>query len=258
MSVHCHIDHGVCEIRFARPEKLNAITPAMWVELNAALDRAEADPRVRVILFSSEGRAFCAGADLNAFSAESLADGVPSGLDNPGGRFTARLPEIDRVMVAAVQGHVVGFGTSLILQCDYVLAADDARFALPFIARGFVPEGGSSLALVQRVGPLRAAQMMLAGEPVDATTALAWGLVTRIVDAEALGGEAHALARRIAAQPPAALRRTRQLLRQPSADIQAQMQREAEAFSAQLASAEVAEAMAAFQQRRPADFSGCE
>lgn len=255
MNVQHSIADGVCEIRLNRPEKLNAITPQMWVELNAALDAAEADPRVRLVLFSGAGKAFCAGADLGAFSADAMSSGVPSGLDNPGGRFTARLPEVDRVMVAAVQGHAVGFGTSLLLHCDYVLAAPSARLALPFVPRGFVPEAGSSLALPQRVGHLRAAQMMLAAEPIDAATALAWALVTRIVDEASLRDEALAVARRMAALPPSALRRTRELLRHPQATMAAQIERESEAFTAQLQSEEVREAMAAFAEKRPPDFS---
>jgi enoyl-CoA hydratase/carnithine racemase len=258
MNVLHQIDAGVCEIRLNRPDKLNAITPPMWVALNEALDIAEADPGVRVVLFTGAGASFCAGADLNAFSADAMADGVPSGLDNPGGRFTARLPQVRKAMVAAVQGHVVGFGTSLVLQCDYVLAAPSARFLLPFVARGFVPEAGSSMSLPQRVGPLRAAQMMLGGEAVDAQTARDWALVTRVVEEAQLQQEAHAVAQRIAAQPPAALRRTRELLRQPSAEIAQQIRRESEAFSAQLGSEEVRIAIAAFLEKRKPDFSGCE
>lgn len=255
MNVVTAVENGVCEIRLDRPDKLNAITPAMWVELNAALDAAEADPRVRVILFSGAGRSFCAGADLSAFSADAMSAGVPSGLDNPGGRFTARLPDVDRVMVAAVQGHVVGFGMSLLLQCDYVLAAPSAKLALPFVSRGFVPEAGSSLSLPQRVGYLRAAQMMLAGEPVDAQTARDWALVTRICDETALRDEARAVAARIAAQAPAALRRTRELMRRPQATMAAQIERESEAFTEQLKSDEVREAVAAFLEKRKPDFS---
>lgn len=256
MSVVATIAGGVCEIRLNRPDKLNAITPQMWVELNAALDAAEADSRVRVILFSGAGKAFCAGADLNAFSADAMSAGVPSGLDNPGGRYTARLPRVERVMVAAVQGHAVGFGTTLLLQCDYVLAAPSARFALPFVPRGFVPEAGSSLALPQRIGYLRAAQMMLAAEPIDAQTALAWALVTRIVDEAALQDQARAVAQRIAGLPPSALRRTRELLRRPAPDIATQIERESVAFTEQLGTEEVREAMAAFLEKRKPDFSG--
>lgn len=254
MSLSWQHADGVCEIRLERPEKLNAITPAMWVGLNEALDAVEADAGIRVVLFTAAGRSFCAGADLNAFSADSLQHGVPEGLDNPGGRLTARLPHVDRVMIAAVQGHVVGFGTSLALQMDYVLAAPSARFSLPFVQRGFVPEGGSSLSLVQRVGYLRAAQMMLAAEPVEAATALDWALVTRIVEEPELQEAARTLARRLAAMPPSALRRTRELIRRPSPDIDAQLLRESEAFSAQLRSEEVAEAIAAFLEKRPPKF----
>lgn len=256
MNLVTSIEGGVCEIRLNRPDKLNAITPEMWVELNAAVDAAEADPSVRVLLFSGAGKAFCAGADLNAFSADSMSAGVPSGLDNPGGRFTARLPQIKQVMVAAVQGHAVGFGTTLLLQCDYVLAAPSARFSLPFVPRGFVPEAGSSLSLAQRVGPLRAAQMMLGAEPIDAATAQDWALVTRVVDEAQLLAEARAVAQRIAAMPPSALRRTRELLRHPSADIATQIERESVAFTEQLRSAEVKEAIAAFIDKRKPDFSG--
>ena len=254
-QVSCTIADGVCEIRLDRPEKLNAITPGMWVELNVALDRAEADDRVRVILFSATGKSFCVGADLNAFSADNMGDEVPSGLDNPGGRLTARLPQIDKLVMAAVQGHVIGFGVSLVLQCDVVLAAPTARFALPFVQRGFVPEGGSSLALVQRVGYLRAAQMMLAGEAIDASTAKDWALVTHIVDEAALREQAIETARRIAGSPPGALRRTRELLRRPSSQIAEQMQRESDAFTAQLRSDESREAVAAFLEKRKPDFS---
>lgn len=252
MSVRVEIGGGVCEIRLNRPQKLNAITPSMWVQLNAALDRADADASVRVLLFSGEGRSFCAGADLNAFSGDSMAEGgVPSGLDNPGGRFTARLPHIRQVMVAAVQGHAVGIGTSLLLQCDYVLAAPSARLMLPFVQRGFVPEAGSSLSLQQRVGYLRAAEMMLMGEAVDAVTARDWGLVNRVVDDEAqLLPQARAAAAKMAALPAAALRRTRELMRRPSAHIDEQMQRESVAFTEQLQSDEVAAAIAAFVDKK--------
>lgn len=255
MSVVSSIVDGVCEIRLDRPDKLNAITYQMWVQLNEALDAAEADPRVRVVLFSGAGKSFCAGADLSAFSADAMSDGAPSGLDNPGGRFTARLPHVDRVMVAAVQGHAVGFGTTLLLQCDYVLAAPSARFTLPFVQRGFVPEAGSSMALPQRIGPLRTAQMMLAAEPIDAQTAREWALVTRVVDEDQLLAEARSVARRIAGFPPSALRRTRRMLRSPEADIDAQIRRESVEFTAQLETEEVREAMAAFFEKRPPDFS---
>ena len=256
MNVDTRIAGGVCEIRLNRPDKLNAITPTMWVELNDALDRAEADRSVRVLLFSGEGRSFCAGADLNAFSGDAMAaDGVPSGLDNPGGRFTARLPQIDRVMIAAVQGHAVGIGTTLLLQCDYVLAAPSARLMLPFVPRGFVPEAGSSLSLQQRIAYLRAAEMMLMAEPIDAATAREWGLVNRVIDEAQLMDQARAAAAKIAAMPPSALRRTRELMRRPSATIDAQMQRESEAFTAQLHGDEVREAIAAFTEKRKPDFS---
>lgn len=250
MTVRTSIADGVCEIRLDRPAKRNAITPAMWEELNTALDRVERDDGIRAVLFTGAGQSFCAGADLGAFSAESLEAGVPEGLDNPGGRVTVRLPHVDKVMVAAVQGHAVGFGTSLALQCDYVLTSPDARFAMPFVERGFVPEGGSSLCLPQRIGYLRAARMMLAGEAIDGPTACEWGLATRLVDASALLDDARSLAARIASLPEGALRRTRQLMRTPSRDIDDQLRREAEAFSAQLRSPEVRDRIAAFESRR--------
>lgn len=255
MNLLTHSEAGVFEIRLNRPDKLNAITPAMWVELNTALDAAEADPKVRVILFTGAGKAFCAGADLNAFSADALDEAVPSGIDNPGGRFTARLPHIGKVMVAAVQGHAVGIGTSLLLQCDYVLAAPSARLLLPFVQRGFVPEAGSSLSLVQRIGYLRAAEMMLMVEAIDAATAKDWALVNRIVDEAELREQALAAAARMAALPPAALRRTRALMRQPSPNIDEQILRESAEFTEQLRSDEVREAIAAFIAKRKPDFS---
>lgn len=246
---------GVYQIRFNRPEKLNAVTLPMWVAINAALDEAESRRDVRVILFSGAGKSFCTGADLAAFSAESLAEGVPSGIDNPGGRVVARLPHMTRTTIAAVQGHVVGFGFSLMLHCDLALAAPSAKFLLPFVRRGFVPEAGVSSLLPQRVGHLRASQMLLMGDALDAATAASWGLVNAVVDEQKLFDEALSWARRVAAQPPMALQRTRSLMREPAADIDQQLLREAELFTEQLKSEEVREAMAAFQEKRAPDFS---
>lgn len=241
---------AVAEIAFDRPDKRNAITVAMYAALADAVEAAEADPAVRVLLFHGHGGAFTAGNDLADFVANP-----PDGSERPVFRFLRALTTTRKPLLAAVAGPAVGIGTTMLLHCDLVLADDTARFGLPFVNLGLVPEAASSLLLPRLAGHQRAAELFLLGDPFDAATAERIGLVNRVVPAAELLEAARALADRLAAKPPQALQATKALLKSASTTVAERLDEELEVFVHQLRSAELKEAVAAFFEKRPPDFS---
>jgi enoyl-CoA hydratase/carnithine racemase len=232
---------GVCHLRLNRPDKRNAITFAMYGALEAALSAANTNDSVRALLLSGEGAGFCAGNDLHDF-----INGGEFSASHPVLGFLRGLVNLQKPLVAAVHGQTVGIGVTMILHCDLVVAADSTRFSMPFVSLGLVPEAASSLLLPQRIGPQRAAELLLLGKPFDAATAASLGIVNRVVAEAATLSEARSIAASLAAQPPEALRATRRLLR---GDLTAQLARidaEADIFGAQLKSAEFMNAVQGF------------
>ena len=235
---------GVCEVRFNRPEKRNAITFAMYAAFKNALSAAQADPDVRVVLVSGEGPGFCAGNDLHDFLA-----GPDFTMDHPVMGFLKTLATLEKPIIAAVHGQTVGIGVTLLLHCDLIIAARSTQFSMPFVSLGLVPEAASSLLLPRQLGLQRAAELLLLGEPFDAARAERLGLINRVVEDEALLGSARALAQQLVRQPPAALAATRRLLRGDPAALLERIEAEARIFSAQLKSAEFRTAVSAFLAR---------
>jgi enoyl-CoA hydratase/carnithine racemase len=244
-----HIGH-VLHIRFDRPNKRNAVTRSMYEAMTAAMAIAETDPAVRSVLFSGSGEAFCAGNDLNDFVANP-----PTGMESQAFRFLHAISTAQKVLVAAVHGAAVGIGTTMLLHCDLVVAARSTKLSLPFVALGLVPEAASTLLLPRAVGHLRASEMLLFGEPIDAETALRWGLVNRVVDDEKLIDAAMELATRAASLPPSAIRLTKQLLKDDRGGVAVRIEQEADIFVERLRSPEFQEAASAFLEKRPPDFS---
>jgi enoyl-CoA hydratase/carnithine racemase len=224
---------GVCELRFDRPEKRNAITHRMYQALAAGLHAAEADEAVRVVLLSGAGASFCAGNDLNDF-----VSGPPFSSAHPVMDVLRTLATFDKPLLAAVHGPTVGIGVTMLLHCDLVVAAQGTQLIMPFVALGLVPEAGSSLLLPRLVGQQRAAELLLLGESLDAAAAEQLGLVNRVVEPDKLLDEARALAQRLVRQPAEALRATRRLLRGDTAELRARIEAEAQVFGARLKSAE--------------------
>jgi len=224
---------GVCELRFDRPEKRNAITHRMYQALAAELHAAAADEAVRVVLLSGAGASFCAGNDLNDF-----VGGPEFTSAHPVMDVLRTLATFDKPLVAAVHGPTVGIGVTMLLHCDLVVAARGTQLIMPFVALGLVPEAGSSLLLPRLVGQPRAAELLLLGEPLDAAAAERLGLVNRVVEPDKLLDEARALAQRLVRQPAEALRATRRLLRGDTAELCARIEAEAQVFGARLKSAE--------------------
>ena len=240
---------GILTIAFNRPDKKNALTGAMYAAMADALDAAETDSAVRVILFTGNGGAFTAGNDLQDF-----LNNPPEGENTPVFRFLRAISTASRPMIAAVSGVAVGIGTTMLLHCDLAYAAESAKFSLPFVNLALVPEAASSLLLPQMIGHHRAAELFLLGEPFTATTAKEYGIVNAVFPEDRLLDEAMAVARKVAARPPTAVRLTRQLLRQSKGDVAGQMAAEGAHFRTQLKSAEAREAMTAFFEKRPPKF----
>jgi enoyl-CoA hydratase/carnithine racemase len=246
------VREGVVErIQLNRPEKKNAITTAMYAALADAIVAADAAPSVRVLFLHGAGDCFTAGNDLHDFLANP-----PQGEDRPAFRFLHAISHAAKPIVAAVHGVAIGIGTTLLGHCDLVYAAEGTRFHLPFVNLGLCPEGGSSLLLPWNAGYQRAAELLMLGEPFDATQARELGLVAAVVPPPQLLATAGAAAQKLAAKPPAALRLTKHLLKRAlMPQIEAAMAEERTAFEARLVSPEAKEAFTAFFEKRAPDFS---
>jgi enoyl-CoA hydratase/carnithine racemase len=238
---------GVRTLRLDRPEKKNALTLAMYTALSDALDEADARDDIRCVLIAGHPSGFCAGNDLNDFlqMAETGALGAPIV------RFLHALARCKTPLVAAVAGQAVGIGTTMLLHCDYVVAAEDAVFSTPFVALGLAPEAGSSLLVPRLMGHARAFEMLVMGHPLDALGAHTAGLVNAIArSADLDSAAALAAARQIAALPPQAVRAARALMRGSADEIAARIDAEVEVFRQRLASPEAKAAFRAFLERK--------
>ncbi|MBA3577522.1 MAG: enoyl-CoA hydratase [Sphingomonas sp.] len=249
MSEHVRTERrdALLAITLARPERRNAITIAMYSALADAIESAADDPELRVVTITGEGPDFTAGNDLNDFLTALPRD---SG-DIPVWRLLRALARNEVPLVAAVQGNAVGIGTTMLLHCDLVIAQESARFSLPFVDLGLVPEAASSLLLPGLAGRRRAARYLLLAEPFGASAAIEAGIVSHVVADGALDGALADIVARLLAKPAAALRLTQKLLRKGAADaVLERMELENGHFSERLQSAEVRDAIAAFFQAR--------
>ena len=250
MSEHIAItqNQGVVEIMIDRADKKNALTAPMYRAMTAALADAAARPDIGAVLIAGQGDAFCAGNDLKDFMAGP--EGGAAAFD-----FIRAIAAFDKPLVAAVQGQAVGVGTTMLFHCDLVYAAPDARFVMPFVNLGIVPEAGSSLLAPAILGHAKAAAMLLLGEPLDAAGADRAGMITAIVPADGLLAHARAKAAALMAKPPQALLATRRLMKGDPALLIARIEEEARLFRAALSSSEAQEAFAAFYEKRAPVFS---
>lgn len=233
---------GVRTIRMNRPDKRNALTAAMYDAMAEAIEGAGS---VRCLLLTGGPDAFCAGNDLQDFLRASGGEGLGSAVL----RFLHALARCDRPLVAAVAGPAVGVGTTMLLHCDYVVAAANARFSTPFVSLGLIPEAGSSLLAPRQLGPRRAFSLLVMGEVLDAPAAEAWGLVNAVVPPDALEAEAARAAGRIAALPPEAVAASRRLMRGTPDEVEARIDEEARVFGERLRSPEARAAFQAFLNR---------
>lgn len=255
MSEHLKIerDGGVLVLTLNRPEKKNAITDAMYAALAEMLEGADRDREVRAILIRAEGETFSAGNDIGDFAKVAMGARSPETLAVL--RLIRVLAALDKPLVAAVKGPAVGIGTTLLLHCDLVYVAEDARLSTPFADLALTPEAASSLLLPLRIGHARAFAMFALGEALDGRTAASLGLANAALPASEVDAWARAAARALAARPVGALIATKRLMRDAEA-IWAVMQTEARIFGERLTTPEAREAFTAFAERRAPDFTG--
>ena len=236
---------------------MNALSAALLDELEAEIDALDADAGVRAIVLRGGGdRAFVAGADIKEFPAlrETASEGGSArGIQRLGHRMDAA----DTPFVAAIHGYCLGGGLELAMCCDVRVCADNATLGQPEIQLGLIPGGGGTQRLPRLVGQGRAMFLNLTGDFIDAETAYAWGLVERVVSAAELEDAAVAIADRIASRSPHAVAVLRELARTTrDLPLEEGLRREADGFVRCLRSADGAEGVAAFIEKRPPAFSG--
>ncbi len=239
----------VASIEIHRPEKKNALTGEMYDAMSEAILRADGDIGVHVVLLHGQADCFTSGNDLTDFVAASQAQG--EGVPSPASRFLGVIRTARKPVVAAVGGVAVGIGTTMLLHCELVYAAENARFQMPFVPLGLAPEGGSSLLLPMVAGYQRAAEMLLLGRPFGAEVARSAGLVNEVVSADRLLARAREAALAVAALPVESVRITKEWLKRPyAAALEERMAEEIRVFGERLHSPEAKAAMGAFFQRK--------
>jgi enoyl-CoA hydratase/carnithine racemase len=253
MTEHIKIDNRdhVLTLTFARADKKNAITNTMYGALADAIVAAETDQDVRVIVLRGEGDMFTAGNDVAEFA--MMATGAFKG-ERHVSRFVEAIARSTKPLVAAVQGRAVGIGTTMLLHCDFVVLAEDAKLSTPFVNLALVPEAASSLLMPLRVGYARAYEMFALGEVVDAATADRLGIANRVVPLAKLHDEVASIAKRLAKLPAGSLSATKRLMRNAEV-LAAQIGAESQCFAERLGTAEAREAFTAFAEKRPPDFT---
>lgn len=246
--------HGrVCVLTINRPDALNAMNNAAYVAIAAGLERAQSDPSVAVVIITGNGRAFCAGQDLEEM-AEIVAGRIP---EHAFPSMLSTLASFEKPLIAAVNGLGVGIGMTMLAHCDLVLMATDARLKTPFPQLGLAPEAGSSATFIERMGWQNAAYTLLSGRWFSAQECLESGLVWRICEGSKLLEEAHRVAAEIAANPIPSLVATKSLMLASGhrEGALAAHERELAAYHELVGAPANREALSAFKEQRAADFS---
>jgi 2-(1,2-epoxy-1,2-dihydrophenyl)acetyl-CoA isomerase len=258
-TVGYEVADSVATVTLNRPEGLNSWNLALGLELSSALSAAAKDSDIRAVVVTGAGRAFCSGADLRGgFPTDDagkpdLAAAIRANY-NPSLRAIRNMP---KPVIAAVNGPAVGIGCSLALVCDLVVAAQSSYFLLAFANIGLSIDGGISSLLAARVGLNRASEFALLAGRVSAEEALSWNMINRVLPDDELQAGVGELAARLAAGPPGAYAAIKSLLTQAHfPDFEATLEREAVVQRERGVSADFAEGVAAFMEKRPAQFTG--
>jgi enoyl-CoA hydratase/carnithine racemase len=242
---------AVLHLGFNRPERKNSITAAMYQTLADALNSAATDNGIRVVLIHGSDQMFSAGNDL-----EDFLKNPPHGDSSPVFQFLLAISAFPKPLVAAVAGVAVGVGVTMLMHCDLVYVADNAKLSVPFAQLGLCPEAASSYLLPMIAGYQRAAEKLLLGEPFGAQECVDMGLANRVLAAQEVLTFAAAQAQKMAALPAASLRATKQLMKSGMKEVIAKrMNEESIQFRTMLAAPEAREAFSAFLQKRKPDFA---
>jgi enoyl-CoA hydratase/carnithine racemase len=240
---------SILSVQLNRPEKKNAMTSSMYITMAGVLDDAARDEHVRVVLWHGAGDSFSAGNDLEDFMKNPPGPG-----QSPQAQLINGLINFEKPLIAAVRGAAIGGGTTMLAHCDFVYAGESAKFQVPFVNLGLVPEFGSSYLLPLRFGYVRAAELILLGQPFDASRAAELGLVTQVVPDQMVLATATETARKLAEKPAAAVQACKRLMRGAVREqLEHAVKLENEEFAARVTSPEAKEAFRAFfAKRQPA------
>ena len=245
------IDAKVLSLSIDRADKKNALDLAMYQALANAINAANEDKSIRVIVIKGTDDSFCSGNDIKDF-----LKNPPKDDSSPVLQFVRAIMNAEKPLVAAVNGIAVGIGVTMLLHCDLVYAVEEARFQMPFVNIGLCPEAGSTYILPAMMGHRKASELLLLGKMFDVDTAIDVGIVNEKVSSTSLHEVVDEVAAKIAAQPPAATQTTKRLLRAAMHEqTLAAAGRENDSFMPMLGGEECKEALTAFMEKRPADFS---
>ncbi|MET1067674.1 MAG: enoyl-CoA hydratase-related protein [Pseudomonas prosekii] len=246
-AIHVEREGGLLTLRLNRPDKKNALTRAMYVQLAEALSEADQSPEINAVLITGSAECFTAGNDIADFIEQP-----PSNLDSPVFHFMLSLLDCRKPVIAAVAGAAVGIGTTLLLHCDLVYVSRDARLRMPFVNLGLCPEFGSSLILPRLLGHAKAAELLLLGEGFSGEQAAAWGIATEALGSgEAALAKAREMALRFEALPAEAVRISKQLMKAPDRELLRKViEEEGALFTERLRSPEALAALSGFINRR--------
>jgi enoyl-CoA hydratase/carnithine racemase len=248
--------NAVATLTLNRPERFNPLSQQMIAAIQAELDAIAKDPSVRVVILAAEGKGFCAGHDLKEMRAHAGDKSWQKGLFDACSRMMVALTEIPQPVIARVHGIATAAGCQLVSMCDLAVAADSATFAMPGVNIG-VFCSTPAVGVVRNIGRKRAMEMLLTGEPIDATTALSWGLVNRVVPANMLDSEIKRFTDVILSRSPAAIRFGKQAFySQVDRPLGAAYDLAGEAMACNMLLEDAAEGIDAFLQKRPATWRG--
>lgn len=259
-TVSWEVQGAIGRITLDRPDSLNAWNEQFGEELRELVTERATDPSVRAVTITGAGRAFSSGADLRAGFDPHPDDGGPNILKTLEERYhpiIVGIRELEKPVIASVNGPAVGIGCSLALACDLVLCAESAYFNLAFVKIGLMPDGGSTLFVPAAVGKARAFQMALLGERIESARALEWGLVNAVHPDDELAGATDALAEQLAAGPTRSYAGSKRALnRMLYPDVEGQLELEAQAQHALARTGDFVEGVTAFVEKRPPSFKG--
>ena len=256
-TLNFEVRDGIARLELNRPAGLNSIDELMFREFRAAATWCDDNPRVRVVLLSGAGKAFCSGADLKVFhAADSLSDYIKE-MATEFHIAISRFARMPAPVIAVVHGAAAGAGMSLVCACDLVIAADSAWFTMSYSGVGLSPDGSSTYFLPRLVGLRRAQDLLMTNRVLTAAQAYDWGIVTEVVPDEELLARADALAGRLAAGPARALAGIKQLLHEGwNESLESQMDREVRTITGVAHTKDAREGIAAFVGKRPPEFCG--
>jgi 2-(1,2-epoxy-1,2-dihydrophenyl)acetyl-CoA isomerase len=259
MSVDIAVSDRVATILFNRPEKLNAFTDGMWIQLRDHLDRCAQDEEIRAVVLAGSGRGFSAGADISGEGKVIARKPGIAGVHQMMEFYAAivrRIYHLPKPTIAAVHGPAVGIAWTIALCCDWLLTTESAKFRPAFMNLAKVPEGGFQFLVARQIGAFKARDLVYRSQFLGGAEAVAIGLATRLVGDDALMEEAGALGREAAGLAPAAFRFSKQLFNENAGDFDDFLQKELKAITIAASMADAKEGMAAFVEKRAARFTG--